>query len=177
MEACGIHSFAVQDIIAPDSKRSRRFLSGIINFFKFREERLAWLADLNSTRDALLDQLATQQERGAAVQARLNRLNEQTAEDGRLIQTAEGDIRSTESTIHALDCQEEKLHDETEVLRSRSAKLKDELSRRAATFEEAQDSKRQLSCQVVSSPGKFRQRIVDAGLALQTEQKEVRAAE
>lgn len=177
METCGIHSFAVKDIIAPDSKRSRRFLSGIINFLKFREERLVWLAELNTSRDALLDRLATQNERAAAVQARLNRLKEQTAEDGRLIQTAENDIRSIESTLHALDRQEEEMRVEADTLRDRSAQLKDDLSRRAAALEEAQDTKRQLSGQVVSSPGKFRQRIVDAGVALQTEQKEVKAAE
>ena len=56
METCGITDYSINDLTAPTAKRLRRQLSGIINFAKFREERLTLLADLTMQRDFLTDQ-------------------------------------------------------------------------------------------------------------------------
>lgn len=46
--ACGVQEgFNVRDLIKPDPKRTRRNLSAIINFHKFREERLAVYAQFS----------------------------------------------------------------------------------------------------------------------------------
>lgn len=57
MEVCGIQDFSMKDFMLPSSKRLRRQLSGIINFAKFREERLQLLTGLNNTRDGLIDRM------------------------------------------------------------------------------------------------------------------------
>jgi hypothetical protein len=57
MEICGIQDFSMKDFMAPSAKRLRRQLSGIINFAKFREERLVLLSDLNSTREVVLERM------------------------------------------------------------------------------------------------------------------------
>ena len=45
LKACGIASgFTLRDLTKPDPRRVRRNLSAIINFHKFREERLAVFA-------------------------------------------------------------------------------------------------------------------------------------
>ena len=46
MSVCGVHDFSVKDFVAPESKRFRRQLSGVINFAKFREEQLATFTEL-----------------------------------------------------------------------------------------------------------------------------------
>lgn len=45
----------LQDIYKPDPARLRRHLSGIINFAKFREERLGQYTDLQLESEQLLD--------------------------------------------------------------------------------------------------------------------------
>ena len=64
METCGITEYSVNDLTAPTTKRLRRQLSGIINFAKFREERLALLADLTMQRDVLTEQRDRQSTKG-----------------------------------------------------------------------------------------------------------------
>lgn len=46
---------AVQDLCKPDPARLRRNLSAIINFAKFREEKLVPYTELQEEVDALLD--------------------------------------------------------------------------------------------------------------------------
>jgi hypothetical protein len=48
MNACGVYDFCLKDILTPTPKRLRRQLSAMINFAKFREERLAAFSDLSN---------------------------------------------------------------------------------------------------------------------------------
>lgn len=41
-----MHDFSMKDLLAPEPKRVRRHLSAVINFAKFREERLVMYAEL-----------------------------------------------------------------------------------------------------------------------------------
>ena len=54
-----------QDICKPDPARLRRNLSAIINFAKFREEKLAPYAEAQEEADALLDEAARLEEHNA----------------------------------------------------------------------------------------------------------------
>jgi hypothetical protein len=44
---CGVHDFSIKDLLTPDPKRVKRHLSAIVNFAKFREERLVIYAELS----------------------------------------------------------------------------------------------------------------------------------
>ena len=54
-----------QDICKPDPARLRRNLSAIINFAKFREEKLAPYAEAQEEADALLDEAARLEDQNA----------------------------------------------------------------------------------------------------------------
>ena len=51
-----------QDLYKPDSNRLRRNLSGIINFAKFREEKLVPYTDMQESVDHLLEETAELEE-------------------------------------------------------------------------------------------------------------------
>lgn len=55
--------FAAQDLYKPDSNRLRRNLSGIINFAKFREEKLVPYTDMQESVEHLLEDTADLEER------------------------------------------------------------------------------------------------------------------
>ena len=57
LTVCGINDFGLKDLTNPTSKRFRRQLSGVINFAKFREEKLILLDNHNSQRELLQTQL------------------------------------------------------------------------------------------------------------------------
>jgi hypothetical protein len=47
MYFCGIGDFTIKDLTQPTSKRLKKHLSAVINFMKFKEERLPLFKELN----------------------------------------------------------------------------------------------------------------------------------
>ena len=45
LTTCGVHDFSLQDIIAPQHKRLIKILSAIINFAKYREDKIEGWVD------------------------------------------------------------------------------------------------------------------------------------
>lgn len=52
----------MQDVCKPDSARLRRNLSAVINFAKFREEKLGPFTELQEASEALLEEFAALEE-------------------------------------------------------------------------------------------------------------------
>ena len=56
MMTCGISDFTILDILKPDANRLIKQLSGLINFFKFRQDQVenmsAFLNDIESLRQS-----------------------------------------------------------------------------------------------------------------------------
>lgn len=49
METCGIHNFSIRDLMmSPRPRQFRVALSGVINFAKFREERIGEYSELTA---------------------------------------------------------------------------------------------------------------------------------
>lgn len=63
LTTCGISDFSLQDLIKPEYKRVRRNISAVINFAKFREERLNKYVEFRQETDGLAaKKLALEQE-------------------------------------------------------------------------------------------------------------------
>ena len=56
--ACEVSVERSQDICKPDSARLRRNLSAVINFAKFREEKLGPFTEMQEAAEALLEESA-----------------------------------------------------------------------------------------------------------------------
>jgi kinetochore protein Nuf2 len=55
METVGIQDFTIRDLFEPQFPRTKRFLSAIINFAKFREERLTRYNELAGPTSELVE--------------------------------------------------------------------------------------------------------------------------
>lgn len=177
MEMCEIGDFSLRDFMNPTANRLRRQLSGVINFAKFREERLVLLAELSTKREGLVDQLSQLREKNDTLNNRLSLLREQTAEETSIISGLENECRDIEASISNLNQQQVRLKEETSQLKETSAELKDTLAAKYQLQEELAAQKKALSSQIVSSPEKFRKQIVEVGQNLQNEQKDAKIAE
>ena len=177
MEICGIQDFSMKDFMAPSAKRLRRQLSGIINFAKFREERLVLLSDLNSTREVLLERMNKLKEQNETLNNRLALLRETTAEESKIIAKVETECKAIETQINDFNHQQAEIKEECSNLKALNNDLKDAISENLLQFEENTALKKKLSAQIVNSPERFRKQIVDVGQALQMEQKDAKAAE
>jgi len=177
MEMCEIPDFSIKDFMNPTAPRLRRQLSGVINFAKFREERLVLLAELSTKREGLVDQLSQLREKNDTLNNRLSLLREQTAEETSIITGLENECREIEASIGSLNQQQIRLKEETSQLKESNVELKETLAAKYALQEELVAQKKQLGLQIVSSPEKFRRQIVEVGQNLQNEQKEAKVAE
>lgn len=177
MEMCEINDFSMKDFVNPNAGRLRRQLSGVINFAKFREERLLLLTELSTKREELVDHLSQLREKNDTLNNRLSLLREQTAEETGIITGLENECREIENNINHLNQQQAKLKDETSQLKETSAELKDTLAAKYRLQEELVNQKKGLATQIVSSPEKFRNQIVEVGQNLQNEQKDAKIAD
>eukprot|EP01038_Epipyxis_sp_PR26KG_P008092 gene8092-10961_t len=177
MEMCEVQDFTIKDFITPVPNRFRRHLSGIINFAKFREERLVLLSQLSATREGLLDQWNQQKEKHSNLANRLSLLREQTAEESALISKLESESKEIAQNIEQMNNQQIEMRDNAAELKARSNELKEKIISGSKEYEELLEMKVKLTSQIVSSPEKFRKQIIEVGQNLQTEQKDAKIAE
>lgn len=74
MLACGFPDFSIRDVIHPDAKRLRKMLSALINFAKFRSERLGAFASLTRHTEDLVEQRSKAEVENEQLQRQLEEL-------------------------------------------------------------------------------------------------------
>jgi kinetochore protein Nuf2 len=177
MEICEISDFSLRDIFCPTQSRLNRQLSGIINFAKFREERIHMLYELNQQTNTLIDQLAVITEKNESANSRLLLLREQTKEDLEILHTLEKDAAEFEQQTHQIKKEQQQLDTFTDQLNQDIIQTENFIVETYQSLEDLSSDQRRLSQQVVTSPEKFRKQILEVGQALQHEQKDCKVAE
>ena len=177
MEICGIGNFTIRDFTTPNAKKLQKQLSGIINFVKFREDRLGLLQDLNASREGLLERLQKAKDKHDSSNNRLSLLREQTSEESKIISRLESECKEIEIQISRLNAQQADVREESAELKARNNDLKESIAARSLQLEECINIRKKLTGQIVSSPEKFRKQITDVAQSLQTEQKDAKTAE
>lgn len=173
METCGIRDFTIKDFIDPAAKRLRKHLSGIINFAKFREERLVLFTDLTNQRGGLQDQLKKVKAEHSDMTAKMGVMREQRAEEEAEISKTDKECKEIESDISALNHRQAEIREESSALKADNNQLKDVISSKSLQLEELLAQKKKLQGQIVNSPGRFRKEIGDVEKSLRAEETEV----
>lgn len=175
--ASGVRDFSLRDLHKPEAPRLKRNLSAIINFAKFREEKLAAYTELQeefeglvSTKDAALSEnaalqseLTALQEAGEAELPEVARLEEERARLVAANQNLNRQQAGLSSEVRTLKHQANTLTDEAAVLRQKVS---------AALSEEEH-----LRMQIVHSPEKVRARLQEISNAVESERGALAEAE
>lgn len=175
MESCGVKDFTIKDFIEPNAKRLRKQLSGIMNFAKFREERLNLFIELTNKRQTLQDKLHTLKQENVDMNNKLSIMREQTADEEAEIQKTDRECKELESDVLALNHQQAEIREESSVLKTENNQLKDNIAARSLQLDEFTSQKKKLQGQIVNSPERFRKQIHDVEHSLATEQQEIQA--
>jgi kinetochore protein Nuf2 len=177
MEVSEISDFSTRDLTTPSQSRLIRQLSGIMNFAKFREERVHMLFELNGQTQSLIDQLAIVTEKNDASNNRLLLLREQTKEDLSILNSLENDCSEFETKIQEAKRDIFNEENNQSSLSTDLTNVSSAIVENYRVIEELKTELRELSMQVVTSPEKFRKQILDVGQSLQFEQKDCKNAE
>lgn len=74
MSKIGVENFSIRDLIRPEAPQVRRILSAIINFAKFREERMSVYEQCTQKADELEEQRHALESKHQELEARVNAL-------------------------------------------------------------------------------------------------------
>lgn len=81
MRCCGVPDFTLKDLMKPEYTRTRRNISAVINFAKFREEKVADYEETQAEHDAVDQRLADAKKRNAELKAEIARIQAERDEE------------------------------------------------------------------------------------------------
>lgn len=177
LNASGVREFGLRDLHKPEAPRLKRNLSAVINFAKFREEKLEAYTALTEELEALVaarDRFATEK---AALTAELATLRQQREAELPEVEKLYGDR-------DALVAENQKLNKDQATLSSNVRKLKQEantLAEDSNNFRQkisaAKSEEDNLRERVVHSPEKVRARLDEISNAVDMERRALKDAE
>jgi len=172
MRICGIMDFSIQDVVKPSSKRLRRQLSGIINFAKFREERLMMYTELSAEREEIIESLRCVSEENVQLLMQYDTLERAGEEENSMIAVVENECRTTEEDIGKLNKLQAGIRLESGELKKKANDLKESNASIALAILEQQAEEQKLLSQIVQSPEKVKKEMSYAQERLDREKKE-----
>lgn len=156
LTACGVYDFGLRDVLTPTPKRVRRQLSALINFAKFREERLAAFSELTRETDALLKKKTALQEEHELLERQLQALLQESEAEAPAIQQITDETAELETEINVLNKRQAVMRHETSELKAKNNDLRDEMASYQFHILEAEREIERLRSKIVSSPDRVK---------------------
>ncbi|OWZ12969.1 Kinetochore protein NUF2 [Phytophthora megakarya] len=171
--ACGVDDFGLRDVLHPTPKRVRRQLSALINFAKFREERLAAFSEITSQTDELLTQKKKLQEENAAMQRELEQLLEEQQTEEPARRQLQEEVDELEKEINVLNRQQAVMRHEAEEMKIKRKKMEDDISSTRFNKIEAESESERLKRLLVTSPDRVKGELTNIGDHLETAREDL----
>ena len=126
MRASGVYDFELKDISLPQYARIRKLFSAVINFAKFREEKVATFEQFVESTEALQNQKADVDMKFEQLTAQLTQLRAQRKQEEPIIDELQGENENMEGQIRALNQEQSslktKIHDTKQIRQETSDK-------------------------------------------------------
>ncbi|KAL6769843.1 hypothetical protein ACKKBG_A32585 [Auxenochlorella protothecoides x Auxenochlorella symbiontica] len=175
--ASGIKDFSLRDLHKPDGQRLRRNLSAIINFAKFREEKLIAYAELQDHFQSLVMARDEAEGANADLHAALDELRRTAAHEQPDVERLTAAAEAVYSENAALNRQQAALSSEVKALKQGANALTDEAAGLRLRLASARGEEELLRGQVVQSPQKAAAALEALAAALERERDAVSEAE
>jgi len=177
MNVCDIQDFSMKDIVDPDPKRFRRQLSGIINFVKFREDRLLMYTTLSTETDKLMESQQTLRDENEDLRRQLDELKAQAAEDEPAHEQLNVQIEDLEGSIEELNKDQAKQKFEMQGMKKNKKDLTDDIMGVQFELQNVKTEIDDLERQVVHSPRRIKRDITEIQAQLAAEKAEAATLE
>ncbi|KAL0042016.1 hypothetical protein WJX77_000793 [Trebouxia sp. C0004] len=176
--AAGIKDFNMQqDLYKPDSNRLRRNLSGVINFAKFREEKLVPYTDMQESVEHLLEETAELEELNMTLTAEVGKLEAERAAEEPAVSQLEAETQQVFQENQQLNKQSTLLSNDVRTLKQQNNALADEASSAKFKLVDAQQEQLKLKGQIVESPERLQARLEELAGGVEKERALVMDAE
>lgn len=138
LQTCGIHDFTLMDLMRPDPQRTRRILSAVINYARFREEHLRECEPLVRICESNMEEVRKVEDSNSQMSNNIGILKEQIEDESN---GEENHRKSTLSQLNnynsRLELKLKKLQRSQEILKQEHGQYKEE---KARLFEKLEDN-------------------------------------
>lgn len=177
MLSSGVKDFSLRDLYKPEAQRLRRNLSAIINFAKFREEKLIAYTELQEQFEALVNQKDAAEAEHVALQAELAALKASRAAELPEVARIEAETQAVYAENQSLNKQQSALNTDVRALKQQANALTDEASQLRYKLSQARSTGEDLRSQVVHSPQKIQSLLEEIATAVDRERAALADAE
>eukprot|EP00878_Enallax_costatus_P029986 GHUV01032571.1.p1 GENE.GHUV01032571.1~~GHUV01032571.1.p1 ORF type:complete len:359 (+),score=184.30 GHUV01032571.1:426-1502(+) len=177
MSACGVKDFGIKDIYKPETARLRRHLSAVINFAKFREEKLVAYSEMSAELDVLAEEQQKLQEVLAQKQAEKQRMLDKRAAQQEEASGVLAEVAELTAQNQALNKQFMALAGEVKGLKAQCNSSADQAQAEKFELLAAKQENDRLNDQIVQSPEKFQRQLVELTAAVEAERNQVEEAD
>jgi len=102
VRTAGVTDFGVKDLFKPEAPRLKKALSAVINFAKFREEKVQMYDELRDQSEASVGRRAQLEEEGRALRAELQRMQSDRAKEVPVAARIETEVKEAIAETHSL---------------------------------------------------------------------------
>jgi len=155
MPASGVYDFSLKDVFKPDSIRTRRNISAIINLGKYREEKVTLFSGLSERIGADILQRDSLEEKNRRMRHELEKIHKAGMAEAPMAAVLNSEIESCIIQLRTLQGEVEQLNEEGKIMRvtyndltNRATALRLDAIRRRQDMQNLRD-------QIVSSPEKI----------------------
>lgn len=165
----GVVDFSIRDLIKPEPGRMRRILSGIINFAKFREERLAVFEDCTAKSAEYVEKKHILEDKNRELAEIVNTLRLQRAEEEPENLKLREQNQQLTAELRELKRTQTSMTSVIDGLKKTKAEKSDKLTNIQFLLMNCKQDCTRLRSRIVQSPEKLQQAISDMTQSVQSE--------
>ena len=177
MKVCGVHDFGMKDLHSPKTKRLLVQLSGIINFAKYREDRILLYEELSEHRRELSKILEDGMEEQEKLKQHLETIRVQSSINSKKVQELNSEQYQIEVELSRKNQLQASLRKEINELTKQADDLKYQLVTIARTLHETEKEGSVLQSAIVRSPEKVQVQLEQLSQHVEDEKAEIYNAE
>ncbi|KAI8821768.1 Nuf2 family-domain-containing protein [Fimicolochytrium jonesii] len=173
MSEIGVDDFSMRDILRPEPPRIRKILSAVVNFGKFREERLGVYEKCTVRGEEIIQRKQALEDQNRQLADKVNTLRQQRAEQEPAAQKLRDANSELTADLRQLQKKQTGLTSEAEALKKEKTELAEKLSKMQMTIMNLKQDCVRLKSRIVQSPEKLKASIAEMNNSLQGDKNTV----
>lgn len=156
---CGVDDFSIRDILKPDATRLQIILSALINYARFREERMGDLDELMDTNDETLERYKDMLRMNQELQKEIDSVEKELKNQKYSLETLHDENEDLEGQLQSLKSVQKQLTQDYEKYKSEKQELKKELENQSALYVALENDLNEIKPYIKESPESIKELI------------------
>lgn len=156
---CGIDDFSIRDVAKPEHTRLRIILSALINYARFREERMGDLDELMDNNDKTLENYKSLIRKNHELESQIEKINIALNNQNFTLDELHKNNEDLENELRNLRIIQKQLTDDHENYKSEKTGLINELENQSALYIETEKDLEQIRPYIKESPESVKELI------------------